>query len=73
MANWNYKFPQDIMEVVAELKWYGLDKQAQEKLNLIAQHIENPDKLAELEEEWLYAPKKYNNYNYSSWGGFDFE
>jgi hypothetical protein len=54
-----FKDPVDIMEHVSELRFYGYEQDAKEKLLLIAEHIDNPAKLKQFEEVWLYGNKKY--------------
>lgn len=50
--------PTDAMEHIQELLHYWQKEEAAEKLLLIAKHIDDPMKIRELEEEWLYGQSK---------------
>jgi hypothetical protein len=63
---WSYGWfpePTDIMEHIAELKFYYMDDEAKSKLELIAKYIDDPQMLKDLEEEWLYRGKTSNSNN----------
>ena len=48
-----YRPPADIMELLAEDRWYNKEGSAI-RLNLVARYIDDPVKLKEFEERWLY-------------------
>lgn len=54
-------WPQDIMEHLQQLRWYGQAKEANVKLLLVAKYIDNPEKLKKFEEEWLYGTDHTNS------------
>ena len=48
-------WPQDIMEHILDLRYYGRGEEARTKLLLVAKHVDDPDKLKQFEDEWLYG------------------
>lgn len=54
--------PENIMEHLQLLRWYTEGKLAEHRLFLIAKHIDDPQWIADKEEEWLHEPKYWNGY-----------
>lgn len=62
-------WPQDIMEHLQQLKWYGMQKEAHQKLLLVAKYIDNPEKLKQFEDEWIYGTDN----SYAPWNNWYFD
>lgn len=62
-------WPQDIMEYLQHLRWYGMHKEANTKLLLVAKYIDDPEKLKKFEDEWLYG----TDHSHSPWNNWWFD
>lgn len=62
-------WPQDIMEHLQQLRWYGQVKEANVKLQLVAKYIDDPEKLKKFEDKWLYGTDHTN----SPWNNWWFD
>lgn len=62
-------WPSDIMEHVLHLKWYGMEKEARTKLLLIARYIDDPVKLQQFEDQWIYG----TDHSQSPWKNWWFD
>lgn len=54
--------PENIMENLLLLKWYGENKLADTRLTQIAFHLDDPQWIKDKEEEWLNEPKYWNGH-----------
>ena len=62
-------WPQDIMEHIQHLKYYGMEKEARTKLLLVARYVDDPEKLKQFEEQWLYGTDySYSRSPWNEWG-----
>lgn len=61
--------PQDLMEYLQHLRYYGMVKEANTKLLLVAKYIDDPDKLQQFEDQWLYGTTNSN----SPWNNWFFD
>ena len=57
------------MEYLQHLRWYGMHKEANTKLLLVAKYIDDPEKLKKFEDEWLYG----TDHSHSPWNNWWFD
>lgn len=59
MVPTQYRWPQDILEYINELRYFQQHKEAWDTLKLVAKYIDQPEKLKKLEDICLYDSKYY--------------
>lgn len=65
-------WPNDIMEYLHQLRFYGHSKEANTKLLLVAKYIDEPETIKKLEDKWLYGTD-HSRYDYNSpWNNWGF-
>jgi hypothetical protein len=53
VQTYTYRYPSNLFEHIQELKWYGQEDKARNRLYLIAKYIDNKYALNDFEKRWL--------------------